>query len=72
MSGKPSFRIFFNIQMSGYLNKQVKLGFTRACRSIKELGKKWLKTRQNWSFDLLKLLYFFKQCKMLKLPNLLN
>ena len=25
--------------------KQVKLGFTRACRSIEELGKKWLKTR---------------------------
>ena len=25
--------------------KQVKLGFTRACRSIDKLGKKWLKTR---------------------------
>ena len=27
------------------LKKQVKLGFTRACRSIDKLGKKWLKTR---------------------------
>ena len=31
-----------------YLNQleqqQVKLGFTRACRSIEKLGKKWLKT----------------------------
>ena len=27
------------------LKKQVKLGFTRACRSIEELGIKWLKTR---------------------------
>ena len=25
--------------------EQVKLGFTRACRSIDKLGKKWLKTR---------------------------
>ena len=27
--------------------KQVKLAFTRAYRSINELGKKWLKTWQN-------------------------
>ena len=27
-----------------FLDKQVKLGFTRACRSIEKLGKKWLKT----------------------------
>ena len=27
--------------------EQVKLGFTRACRSIDKLGKKWLKTWQN-------------------------
>ena len=27
------------------LLKQVKLGFTRACRSIEELGIKWLKSR---------------------------
>ena len=35
---------------SNYVNghdqkKQVKLGFTRACRSVDKLGKKWLKTR---------------------------
>ena len=29
----------------GGQKKQVKLGFTRACRSIDKLGKKWLKTR---------------------------
>ena len=32
---------------SQFRRKQVKLGFTRACRSIDELGKKWLKTWQN-------------------------
>ena len=52
--------------------QQVKLGFTRACRSIDKLGKKWLKTWQNWSFKLLKLLNLLKHCKMLKLLNFLN
>ena len=55
-----------------FFMKQVKLGFTRACRSIDELGKKWLKTWQNWSFNVLKLLDLLKQCKMLKLLNFLN
>ena len=29
------------------VQEQVKLGFTRACRSIDELGKKWFNTWQN-------------------------
>ena len=52
--------------------KQVKLGFTRACHSIDKLGKKWLKTRQNWSFNWLKLHNLLKYCKMLILLNFLN
>jgi hypothetical protein len=40
------FKHFAQAQLkSAMLIKQVKLGFTRACRSIEELGKKWLKTR---------------------------
>ena len=37
------FSLFYKIQL--VLQKQVKLGFTRACRCIEGLGKKWLKTR---------------------------
>ena len=31
--------------LTQFEHEQVKLGFTRACRSIEGLGIKWLKTR---------------------------